>query len=173
MKHINSIASLFVVGLIAITYSCGAPHTHDHNHDHDHEHAAENLPSTGSFGETISKENAVPVNEIASLINSDETIPVKVYGTIIEVCQHTGCWVTLDLGNGEEIMVNMLDHAFFVPKDAAGKTIWVEGSATRELIPIEMLKHIAQDAGRSQEYIDAINADAWKYTIEAKGVIVE
>lgn len=158
-----------VLALIGLMVGCGAPQSHQHDHDHD----TEALPSTGSFGEAITKDGAVAVVEIAGLINSDEAIEVKVYGKILEVCQHTGCWLTFDLGNGEEIMVNMKDHDFYVPMDAAGKTAWVEGLAIRELISVELLKHYAEDAGRSQEYIDAITEDAWKYTIEAKGVIIE
>lgn len=144
-----------------------------HSHDHDHDHATESLPPTGSFGEAITKEGAVPVAEISSLITADSPIEVKVYGKIVEVCQHTGCWLTMDLGNGETIQVNMKDHEFYVPMDAAGKMVWVEGVALRELISVEMLKHYAEDAGRSQEYIDSITHDAWQYTIEAKGVIIE
>lgn len=67
----------------------------------------------------------------------------------------------------------MKDHDFYVPMDASGKTAWVEGTAVRELISVDMLKHYAEDAGRSQEEIDAITEDAWKYTIEAAGVIIE
>jgi len=160
---------ILVLALIGLMVGCGAPQSHQHDHDHD----TEALPSTGSFGEAITKDGAVAVVEIAGLINSDEAIEVKVYGKILEVCQHTGCWLTFDLGNGEEIMVNMKDHDFYVPMDAAGKTAWVEGLAIRELISVELLKHYAEDAGRSQEYIDAITEDAWKYTIEAKGVIIE
>jgi len=162
-----------VVALVSLAFACGQPQTHDH--EHDHEHATENtaLPSTGSFGQEFNKEGAVPVTEIAGLINSDTAIGVKVYGTIVEVCQHTGCWLTFDLGNGEEIMVNMKDHDFYVPMDASGKTAWVEGTAVRELISVDILKHYAEDAGRSQEEIDAITEDAWKYTIEAAGVIIE
>lgn len=146
---------------------------HKHNHNHDHDHDTEMLPSTGSFGEAITKDGAVPVTEIASLITEDTPVEVKVYGTIVEVCQSTGCWLTIDLGNGETIQVNMKDHEFFVPMDAAGKMVWVEGVALRELISAELLKHYAEDAGRPQEYIDSITEDAWQYTIEAKGVIIE
>lgn len=160
--------SIFV-GLAFIA-ACG---TSGHKHDHDHDHAIEALPSSGNFGEVITKESAVPVSELAGLLNEDTIIPVKVYGTIVEVCQSTGCWLTLDLGNGETIQVNMKDHEFFVPKDAAGKMAWVEGFANRELISAELLRHYAEDAGRPQEYIDSITEDGWQYTIEAKGVIIE
>ncbi|MDP3443020.1 MAG: DUF4920 domain-containing protein, partial [Ignavibacteria bacterium] len=119
MNIYKTFFSFFIALLVSLTFSCGEP---SHNHDNDNqteEATTETLPSTGSFGENITKDGAVAINEIASLINSDEETPVKVYGTILEVCQHTGCWVTFDLGNGEEIMINMKDHEFFVPKDAA------------------------------------------------------
>jgi hypothetical protein len=166
MKKLSFLLILAVIGLMV---GCGSPQGNQHDHDHN----AEALPSTGAFGEAITKDGAVAVAEIAGLINSDDAIEVKVFGKILEVCQHTGCWMTFDLGNGEEIMVNMKDHDFYVPMDAAGKTAWVEGLAIRELISVELLKHYAEDAGRSQEYIDAITEDAWKFTIEAKGVIIE
>jgi len=167
---INRFRFLFALIGFSLLFSCGG-HRHDHNHDHDH--GTEALPSTGSFGEAITKDGAVAVADIASLINEDTAIQVKVFGTIVEVCQHTGCWLTMDLGNGETIQVNMKDHEFYVPMDAAGKMVWVEGVAQRELISVELLRHYAEDAGRSQEYIDSITEDAWQYTIEAKGVIIE
>jgi len=178
MKTFNPIAIWLLSGIIALGFSCQAPHSHDHDHDHDHPHeqqavVADSLPSTGNFGQLITKDNAVVVADIVGSMTSETEVPVKVYGTILEVCQHTGCWLTFSLENGEEIMVNMKDHEFYVPKDAAGKTAWVEGLATRELISVDMLKHYAEDAGRSQEEIDAITEDAWKYTIEAAGVIIE
>jgi hypothetical protein len=171
MTAFNRLVHFFAISMLMLTFACGTPQTHDHEHDHDH--TTETLPSTGSFGQVFDKDGAVLITDIAELINSDTTIGVKVYGTIVEVCQHTGCWLTFDLGNGEEIMVNMKDHDFYVPMDAAGKTAWVEGLATRELISVDMLKHYAEDAGRSQEEIDAITEDAWKYTIEAAGVVIE
>lgn len=173
MNKIRITFHVLSLALLSIAFACGHPHTHDHDHDHEHTTESTALPSTGAFGAEISKEGAVQVTEIAALINSDAAIAVKVYGTILEVCQHTGCWLTFDLGNGEEIMVNMKDHDFYVPMDASGKTAWVEGTAVRELISVDMLKHYAEDAGRSQEEIDAITEDAWKYTIEATGVIIE
>lgn len=158
--------------LVGLMLSCGSPATQEKT-TADTEEVAEVLPSTGSFGDPMTKDGVVPVAEIASLITSDATIPVKVSGTVLEVCQHSGCWLTFDLGNGENITVNMKDHAFSVPHDAAGKTAFVEGTATRELVSVDMLKHYAEDAGRSQEYIDSITEDAWQYTIEAQGVIIE
>ncbi|HOI32594.1 MAG TPA: DUF4920 domain-containing protein [Bacteroidales bacterium] len=131
------------------------------------------VQATGNFGQEITKENALAVNDALAQITVDTTFELKLTGTISEVCQHSGCWLTIGLENGEELMVNMLDHAYEVPKDAAGKAVWAQGTAIRELIPVEMLKHYAADAGKSQEEIDAITQPEWKYTLDAKGVIIE
>ncbi len=179
-KGLNSIIRVFILGFaLLVGFSCGQQHKdqdhseHTHEHDHSHDHDEADLPSTGSFGETIDKDGAVAVDEVLGLIVDNETLEVKVIGTIKEVCQHTGCWLKFDFGDGEEIMVRMKDHDFYVPMDAAGKTAWVEGIATREMISVNMLKHYAEDAGKSQLEIDAITEPEMTYTLEAKGVIIE
>jgi hypothetical protein len=171
-KHFFSIG-LLLLGLTL--FSCSGEQTSQEHAGHSDMkmNSGEALPATGSFGETISKENAVVADLALDQITVDTTFGLKLTGTIHEVCQHSGCWLTIELENGEALMVNMLDHAYEVPKDAAGKTVWAEGIAVRELIPVEMLKHYAEDAGKSQEEIDAISEPEWKYTLDAKGVIIE
>ena len=154
--------------------SCSNSATEGHDEHAGHDHDSEiSLPSTGSFGAEISKDNALDVQTAIAQISEDTTKSLRVKGTILEVCQHSGCWITMDIGDGEVLMVNMLDHAFGLPKDAAGKEAWIEGVAVRELIPVKMLKHYAEDAGRSQEEIDAITEPEWTYTLDAVGAIIE
>ncbi len=178
-KGLTGMLGVFILGFsLLMVASCGQQqkgHEHDgHGHEH-HEHDQDeaDLPSTGSFGESIHKDGAVAVDQVLGLIVDNETIEVKVKGTIKEVCQHTGCWMKFDFGDGEEIMVRMKDHDFYVPMDAAGKTAWVDGIAIREMISVNMLKHYAEDAGKSQAEIDAITEPEMTYTLEAKGVIIE
>ncbi len=164
--------SLIIVATI-IT-ACNTELSEDRqNHHESHEVSAKPLASSGNFGEIITKENALQADVALEQIIADTTFDLKLTGTISEVCQHSGCWLTIELDNGEELMVNMLDHAYEVPKDAAGKKVWAQGVAVRELIPVEMLKHYAADAGKSQEEIDAISLPEWKFTMDAKGVIIE
>ncbi len=175
---VKSIYNTKAFGLAALAFmlalsACNQGQQHSHDDGHKHENVHETLPPTGSFGEVITKDNAIELTEVMGLIAEHEAIEVKVKGTIKEVCQHTGCWLSFDFGDGEEILVRMKDHDFYVPMDAAGKTAWVEGIATREMISVAMLKHYAEDAGRSQEEIDAITEPALTYTLEAKGVIIE
>ncbi|MDD4372860.1 MAG: DUF4920 domain-containing protein [Bacteroidales bacterium] len=175
MQNRILINGLILFGLI---FFAGCNFNNQQNHEgHNHAHMASSadqaVQATGNFGQEITKENALAVNDALAQITVDTTFELKLTGTISEVCQHSGCWLTIGLENGEELMVNMLDHAYEVPKDAAGKAVWAQGTAIRELIPVEMLKHYAADAGKSQEEIDAITQPEWKYTLDAKGVIIE
>jgi hypothetical protein len=170
----KTLLKVFVLSLAVGLSSCGNNNSADHHEHEGHDHKSETvLPSTGKFGAEISVENALDVPTAIAQISEDTTTNLRVKGTILEVCQHSGCWITMDMGDGEALMVNMLDHAYAVPKDAVGKQVWVEGMAVRELIPVDMLKHYAEDAGRSQEEIDAITEPEWTYTIDAAGVVIQ
>lgn len=129
--------------------------------------------STGNFGEEISKKGAVSVKKLPAQLEDGDELDIKVKGKITEVCQNKGCWMTLDLGNNELMRVKFKDYGFFVPKDAAGKTAIVEGVAKKEIVGVDELKHIAEDAGKSQKEIDAITESTEDLTFVAKGVIIK
>jgi len=131
------------------------------------------LQSTGNFGETISSENAIQVVELEGLFESENTVSTKVTGEITACCQHSGCWMDIDMGDGQLVNITFEEGAFTVPKDAAGKNAIIEGVATREIIPVETLKLYAKDEGKSQEEIDAITEPGVSYSIVASGVIIE
>jgi hypothetical protein len=84
----------------------------------------------------------------------------------------SGCWMDLAMDDDEIIHVTFKDDSFLLPKDAAGKTAIIEGVATYEEIPVDMLKHMAEDEGKTQEEIDAITEPKLEYTFVAKGVIL-
>jgi len=128
--------------------------------------------STGNFGEVITAEAAIPVAHLPELLEGTESVIVKLTGDVAAVCQMSGCWVDLRLPNDEVLHVTFKDDAFLLPKDAAGKTAVIEGVATYEEIPVEMLKHMAEDEGKTQEEIDAITEPKLEYTFVAKGVIL-
>ena len=85
----------------------------------------------------------------------------------------TGCWMDVDMGNGKIVHVTFKDDGFLIPMDAAGKTAIIEGEATYEDIPVELLKHLAEDDGKTPEEIDAITEPEMEYTFVAKGVILQ
>jgi hypothetical protein len=70
--------------------------------------------------------------------------------------------------------VTFKDYGFFVPKEGMeGKEVVFEGVAKRKVTDVDMLKHFAEDAGKSQEEIDAITEPKVELTFVANGVIIK
>ena len=131
------------------------------------------LESTGTFGEPIDKKGAVSAKKLAQKMDKAESLNIKVKGTITEVCQAKGCWMTIDLGDDELMRVKFKDYGFFVPKDAAGKTAVIQGVAKNEIIGVDELRHLAKDAGKSEKEIIAIDKPKEELTFVAEGVIIK
>lgn len=125
------------------------------------------------FGELITPDGAEDVNSLLASVNNEEELNAKVSGTIVEVCQSKGCWMTLQLDNGETMRVTFKDYGFFVPKDAAGKTVIMDGIAKVDVTDVKTLRHYAEDAGKTQEEIDAITEAKKGLSFEASGVIIK
>ena len=142
-------------------------------HDDMHEKAAILTSSTGYFGEIIVADNAVFASELPLLLENKEKVHAKLTGKIDAVCQMSGCWMDISISDGETVHITFKDDAFVIPKDASGKTAIFEGIGTYEEIPVDMLKHMAEDEGKSQDEIDAIIEPKMEYTFIANGVIIE
>ncbi len=125
------------------------------------------------YGEKINETGAVAVSQLPTLMKGKEKLETKLTGKIESVCQKKGCWMQLDLGNGQKMRVKFKDYAFFVPKNAAGKTVVIEGVASKETIDVPTLKHYAEDAGKSKEEIAKITQPKEEINFEAKGVIIK
>jgi Domain of unknown function (DUF4920) len=124
-----------------------------------------------TFGEKITAEGAIPANDLVAKLQSTKSAEVKVSGKVKEVCKSEGCWLKMETANGT-MMIKMKDHSFFVPLSMNGKTIVVDGKASLKETSVEMLKHYAEDAGKSKEVIDAIKEPKKEITVEAKGILV-
>jgi hypothetical protein len=124
------------------------------------------------FGDKINPDGAISVAEFNSKMKDEDSLKVKFTSVINEACQKKGCWMNVDLGNGEAMMVRFKDYGFFVPKDCNGKTAIMEGVAFKETISVEMLQHYAEDAGKSKEEIAKITQPETKLSFEANGVII-
>lgn len=53
-----------------------------------------------------------------------------------------------------------------------GKTVVVQGTATRKETSVEMLRHYAEDAGKSKTEIEAIKEPKVEITMQATGILV-
>ncbi len=124
-----------------------------------------------NFGVTITEENAFNVSELPSLLDSKQSKEVKVKGKVVEVCKAEGCWLRMQTTDGT-IMIRMKDHKFFVPVSLNGKTIVADGTATLKETSVDMLRHYAEDAGKSKEEIAAIKEPKKEIVLQAKGILV-
>jgi hypothetical protein len=125
-----------------------------------------------SYGAKITRDNAVSVAKFNEEIKGKDSLRVKLEAPIIEACKVKGCWMNVDLGNGQTMMVRFKDYGFFVPKDSGGKTAVIEGYAYTEVVGVDMLKHYAKDAGKSKKEIAAITQPETRLTFTADGVII-
>jgi hypothetical protein len=126
-----------------------------------------------TFGEKITEEGAIPVEQLGAMLNDTNSVAIKLTGTVSAACQTKGCWMTLKNPGGEELRVTFKDYAFFVPKDCAGKTAFVDGVARIETTSVADLKEFAKDDKKSKAEIDAITEPLNEVVFEAKGVILK
>lgn len=129
-----------------------------------------------SVGMQIDDKDASPASKMADRyvsLKAGDTLNLKMIAMVDEVCQAKGCWMTLNLENGDQVRVTFKDYGFFVPKDIAGKEVIVNGKAFVEETSVEDQKHYAKDAGKSAEDIAAITAPKKTFAFEADGVLIK
>lgn len=107
-----------------------------HEHDHDHVKAAD---------ESISP------SAIAEALKDRDSLFVTVKARIVETCANAGCWLTLENGTDEPLLVKT-QHEFFVPlHGCAGFEATVEGVARKVTQSVDEQRHLLEDAASTAE----------------------
>lgn len=106
-------------------------------------------------------------------MKESDTIATKILAKVTDVCKAKGCWMKLELGPGEEVMVKFKDYGFFMPKDITGREVIVNGLAYVEEMSVEDQRHFAEDGGKSKEEIAQITVPKKTYTFIADGVLLK
>jgi hypothetical protein len=127
----------------------------------------------GSFGKEISADGALNPTEFLAKMEGKDSLAVKIAANINACCKKKGCWMDLDLENGTTMKVRFKDYGFFVPLDSEGKNTIIEGMAYLEEVSEADRKHYAEDAGKTQEEIDAITGPKLAYTFIAEGALIQ
>ena len=128
------------------------------------------------FGNKIIGEGSISSQEMTekySKMSVTDTLQIKFNGVVSDVCQAKGCWMKVQLKDGNEAMVRFKDYGFFVPKDITGKEVIVNGFAFVEEMSVEDQRHYAKDGGKSKEEIEKIMDSKKTYGFEADGVILK
>ena len=125
------------------------------------------------FGEEFKVSNKVDKTSAPyqGLVATD-TLQTQIMGEVTEVCQAKGCWMKVKLDSEDEVFVRFKDYGFFVPKDAAGKKVVMNGAAFLEEMSVEDQKHYAEDEGASEEELAQITAPKKTLRFEADGVLI-
>ena len=125
------------------------------------------------YGKKVDERNAITVQQLSTNMTGKNELNATVSGKVSSVCQAEGCWMKVDKGDGTAMMVRMKDHKFVLPKDIAGKTAVFTGKATQKTTSVEMLKHYAEDEGKSPAYIASIKEPKTELVFDATGVIIK
>jgi hypothetical protein len=94
-------------------------------------------------------------------------------GTLTEVCSKAGCWVNIDKGDGETFMVRFKDHFTIPTETEPGTEAFLHGELYRDTVTVDLLRHFAEDAGKSEEEINAITEPKFELGFEADGIVLK
>lgn len=125
------------------------------------------------YGDTISADGAVEASTLYAMLEGKDSVVVKVKGVVNQSCKKKGCWMKMDIGEGQDMRVSFKDYGFFVPTNLGGETATIEGVAKITTTSVDDLKHFAQDGGQSEEEIAAITEPEVSISYVATGVIIE
>ncbi len=174
MKHL--LPFCLALGLLAASGCTDRDQVYDDPAD---EQAAET--EYVSYGEPLAVGDGITALSPAALtadpLAYDGTV-VRVEGTVSQVCQAKGCWLTLQNPTATPVRVQVPRDAegaylFTFPTDLGAREAIVEGVVLVDTTSAETLRHLAEDEGRPQAEIDAIVAPQPTIVLTARGVLVK
>lgn len=135
--------------------------------------------STGDLGKSYGPIKVDPSKAISveSMLKKYEgqsgEMEVTFEGTLTEICAKAGCWVNVDRGNGETFMVRFKDHFTIPPDTKANTEAYLHGVLFRDTVSVDMLRHFAEDAGKSQAEIEKITEPKYEMGFTADGITLK
>ena len=132
-----------------------------------------------SVGEPVGADLVfVSADDLATRAADFDGETVAVEGTVREVCQQMGCWLTLDNAAGVPIRVEVPkdadgEYLYTFPMDTAGRPARLAGTVAVEETDVETLRHFAEDGGEGAEAVAAITAPERTVVLTASGVAFE
>lgn len=129
----------------------------------------------GAYGFVkIDEQNAISVEELFNTaMNNDENLTIKAKGKITKVCQHSGCWVTIEMPNGKDMLVEFKDEFSIPKKGMVGKSIYFQGKTEKEIYSVDELRSNAMKDGKSKEEVEAITEPEIDIKFIAEGVLIK
>lgn len=128
--------------------------------------------SKNEFGLVKVNENeAITVAELVQQMDrssNPQTLTIK--APLSAVCQNAGCWVQVPKPDGKQLTVRFKNHFTIPPSTPIGTESYIHGVAYWDTVSVKVLRHYAEDAGKSQEEINKIIEPEFKLNFEGDGI---
>ena len=114
---------------------------------------------------------SISVAELVSRMDKSkdpQTLTIK--APLSAVCQNAGCWVQVAKPDGKLLMVRFKNHFTIPPATPLGTESYIHGVAYWDTVSVKMLRHYAEDAGKSLEEINKITQPEFKLNFEGDGI---
>lgn len=113
---------------------------------------------------------ALPITTAIAACAGKESV-CRIEAKVSGVCQNKGCWMTLTAPElKQEVRVKFKDYAFFMPRNAMGGKVVVEGILTERVMSQEEAQHYADDAAKAGEAPRKVDGPVKSYLLMATGV---
>jgi hypothetical protein len=129
------------------------------------------------YGKKITVKTATSISSILADPEKYDGKRVMVEGTVTDVCQRMGCWITVAEKEGSEsIKFKVKDGVIVFPKDSKGKMAKVQGKITVVNLSKEDLiaskKHEAEETGKAFDST-SVTGPKTVVTIQGEGAILK
>jgi hypothetical protein len=165
---ISSVASLTLASALLLLGGCQHPTAAQYDAEHGWSVFGTLTPTVRGETPEVTAANA------AEYANTGQLVALS--GTVSDVCRTMGCWIEVENDTAQDrnarILVMSKDHAFFVPRNCRGRRVHATGQVVVETQSVEMRKHLAMDAGKSQMEIDAITEPSTVVIFVADAIIL-
>ena len=129
------------------------------------------------YGDIIDANGALSIADLYTQMEGQTSVNTKFEGKIVQTCRKKGCWMSIDMGIDTmyvQFKGGCSNGGFFVPVEGVdGKTMIAEGVCTWDTSDVDWLRHLAEDAGKSIDEINAITEPKITMNFEANGVIIK
>ncbi len=157
MKKYLFVLSVLSIAIVACTNSAGKIAKGDYSEYGPHK---------------VEMTKAIPVDAMLADFSKSgsKRVTYTVTAGIEEVCAKAGCWINIKSATGAEMMVRFKDH-FTIPTDTKiGTQAYLHGDLYKDTVSVDMLRHFAEDAGKSEAEINKITDPKITMGFEADGI---
>ena len=118
---------------------------------------------------TTTAKDTVSLAQIAATAEQMNGKTVRIDATVTSVCKKKGCWMGVKDAQGTVARVTFKDYAFFLPKNAMGGKVDIEGVLTEREMSQDEAQHYADDAAKAGEAPRKVTGPVKAYQIMATG----